>query len=101
MNKIYNNLTAENLIKTEWFNQFDKKQQEQIILGIENNINIHSYAKPIFKWFQMSQIRVGLKDDLDISWFAKKEFDEFQMSEIRFGLKDKLDVSIYAKEEFV
>ena len=30
MNKIYNNLTIENLIKTEWFNQFNEYQKEQI-----------------------------------------------------------------------
>ena len=30
MSKIQNNLTIENLIKTEWFNQFDIEQQEQI-----------------------------------------------------------------------
>ena len=28
MNKIYNNLNIENLTKTEWFNQFYKKQKE-------------------------------------------------------------------------
>ena len=30
MNKIYNNLTIENLIKTDWINQFDELQQEEI-----------------------------------------------------------------------
>ena len=30
MNRIYNNLSIENLIRTEWFNQFNKKQQEEI-----------------------------------------------------------------------
>ena len=33
MNKIYNNLSIEILTKTEWFNQFNKKQQEEIIKG--------------------------------------------------------------------
>ena len=28
MKKIYNNLNIENLMKTEWFNQFDEKQRE-------------------------------------------------------------------------
>ena len=35
MNKIYNNLNVENLVKTDWFNQFDKKQQKQILKGLE------------------------------------------------------------------
>ena len=34
MNKIYNNLIIKNLIKTEWINQFDEEQQEQIRLKL-------------------------------------------------------------------
>ena len=46
--KIYNNLSIDNLIKTEWFNQFDKKQKEEILIGLEKNLNVSIYAKPIF-----------------------------------------------------
>ena len=74
MNKTYNNLTIDNLIKTDWFKQFDKKQQEEIILGLEKG--------------------------LDISWYAKEDFNKNQMAEIREGLEDNVDVSIYAKPEF-
>ena len=38
MNKIYNNLSTENLIKTDWFNQFDEYQKEQIKCGLEENL---------------------------------------------------------------
>ena len=48
MNKIYNNLNIENLIKTEWFNQFDEKQKEQISFGLEDNLDVFIYAKPEF-----------------------------------------------------
>ena len=74
MDKIYNNLTIDNLAKTEWFNQFDEYQQYQILEGLEAN--------------------------LDISVYAKIEFDENQMEEIRLGMKDNLDVFIYAKPEY-
>ena len=40
MNKIYNNLSIENLMKTEKFNQFDEIQQKQIELGLKNNLDI-------------------------------------------------------------
>ena len=30
MKKEHNNLNIENLIKTEWFNQFNEEQQEEI-----------------------------------------------------------------------
>ena len=51
--KIYNNLTVENLTKTDWFNQFDKGQQEQIRKGLEDNLDISIYAKTYFDEKQM------------------------------------------------
>ena len=50
MNKIYNNLTKENLIKTEWFNQFDIYQQEEIYEGLEENLDVSIYAKKELNW---------------------------------------------------
>ena len=99
MNKIHNNLNIENLIKTEWINQFNKYQQEEIIKGIEDNLDVFLYAKRDFDWGQMLYLRLGLKDNLDVSIYAKKEFNRDQMREIKEGLKANLDVSIYAKPE--
>ena len=114
MNKIHNNLTIENLIKTEdfkqltikerkelitssqWFTQFDKKQQEEILDGACYNLDISAYSKPGFDYYQMNEIKKGLKKGLDVSVYAKPEFNWKQMYEIREGLKDNLDVSIYA-----
>ena len=70
MNKIYNNLNIENLINTEWFNQFDKYQQEEIKLGLEDNLNVFLYAKPEFSSGEMELIRLGLKNNVDISIYA-------------------------------
>ena len=99
MGKIHNNLIIENLIKTEWINQFNKYQQEEIIKGIEDNLDVFIYAKREFDWGQMLYLRLGLKDNLDVSIYAKKEFNRDQMDQIRLGLKANLDVSIYAKSE--
>lgn len=79
MNKIYNNLTVENLINTDWINQFDKKQKEQIRLGLKANLDVSIYAKPVFDWKQMWQIKLGLEDNLDASIYAKKDFSWEQM----------------------
>ena len=49
MKKIYNNLDIKNLIKTEWFNQFDGKQQIEIKSGIESKVDIFRYAKKEFE----------------------------------------------------
>ena len=61
MNKIHNNLTVENLIKTEWFEQFDEFQQKQIIKGLEKNLDISFYDSPEFDWIQIEQIMFGLE----------------------------------------
>ena len=40
MNKTYNNSAIKKLTKTEWFNQFDEEQKEQISLGLKDNLNV-------------------------------------------------------------
>ena len=59
MNKIYNNLNIKNLIKTEWFNQFDEDQQYEILEGLKSNIDVSMYANSEFNASQMSEIRLG------------------------------------------
>ena len=92
MKKEYNNLDIKNLIRTEWFKQFDEYQQFAILEGIENNVDVSIYAKPEFNSEQMEQIRLGLDADLDFSIYAKLEFDYRQMNQIREGLEEGLDV---------
>ena len=53
MNKIYNNLNTDNLMRTEWFNQFDSFQQDEIIRGLDDNLNVFIYAKKEFDDWQM------------------------------------------------
>ena len=79
MNKMHNNLNIENLVKTEWINQFNKKQQEEILQGLEDNLKISVYVKPDFDWEQMRQIRLGLLHYLDVSIYANPIFDWEQM----------------------
>ena len=92
MNKIYTNLTIENLIKTDWFDQFDKEQQEEILEGLKNNIDVLIYAKKEFDSEQMFAIRLGLEDNSDVSIYAKKEFNWKQMEEIREKLRNEQNI---------
>ena len=86
MEKIYNNLSIENLTKTDWFNQFDDAQKIIIKTGLKHNLNVSVYAKKHFNSNQMIQIREGLKDNLDVEKFAKPELDWKEMREIRTKL---------------
>jgi len=69
---------------------------------IYNNLNIDNLMKTLYKDFnnfQKEEIKIGIIKCLDVSIYAKTEFDEFQMKEIRYGLEDNLNVSVYAKPE--
>ena len=93
MNKIYNNLTIDNLIETDWFNQFNYYQKQEILKGLEANLDVSKFANPNFDSWQMAQIKDGLQKDLDISLYAKPEYSYKQMEEIRLKLlKNKTDI---------
>ena len=63
--KVLNNLTIDNLIKTEWFNQFNKEQQKQILLGIKSKVDVFSYAKPEYSSIKMETKRLQLELGID------------------------------------
>ena len=99
MNKIYNNLTYRNLIKTDWIEQFDEAQQREIKSGIENKVDLSVYAKTEYDSFQMFEIRIGLQGNLDVSYYTNPDFGPTEMNLIRTGLRKGLNVSEYAKQE--
>ena len=86
MNKIHNNLNIENLMKTKWFKQFDEYQQEEILKGLKDNLDVSIYAKIEFDWSQMEEIRLGLEKNIDVSIYAKPEYSWRIMRKIRTHL---------------
>ena len=67
MNKIYNNLTIDNLIKTDWwFKQFNRKQKKVIKEGLKDNLDVSQYAKVEYSWKQMKEIRERLENEQNI-----------------------------------
>ena len=93
MNKEYNNLTIDNLTKTDWFNQFDRLQQYQIKKGLrEETSNVSIYAKKEFTGYQMREIRLGLELNLDVSKYAFPEYSWEQMENIKKELLAELDL---------
>ena len=60
MNKTYNNLNIETLSQTEWFNQFDKEQQNEVLKGLEKNLDISKYANSEIDYKEMNEIRKEL-----------------------------------------
>ena len=50
MNKEHNNLTIENLLNTDLFNNDQKYEIEE---GLQGNLNVYLYAHPCFNAKQM------------------------------------------------
>ena len=92
MKKQHKNLSIDNLTKTEWFNQFNEGQKNEILNGLEDNLDVSIYAKPEFDEYQMNVIRFGLKQKLDVSIYTTTEFNDMQMNQIRAGLFEKINV---------
>jgi len=93
---MYNNLSIENLMLTDWFKQFDKEQQIEIKIGLNEGLDVSWYAKKEFSDGDMYLIRIGLEDDLDVSCYATEKYNTKQKVEILVGLRDGLDISKYA-----
>ena len=95
MKKIYNNLSIENLTKTEWFNQFDVGQKYVIKEGLKKNLDVSIYAKLDFNEDQMKFIMYALEKNEDVSKYAKSEFSAEQMKQYSLALKENIDISKY------
>ena len=92
MNKEHNNLTIENLLNTDLF---DNDQKYEIEEGLQENLNVYLYAHPCFNAKQMYQIRNGLENDLDASIYAYPEYNDGQMEEIKWGIAQGVDYTQY------
>ena len=75
MNKIYNNLNIKNLVKTEWFDRFDPNEQEEILEGLRNNLDVSWYAEKEFG------------GDFIENKSSQKQFNGNSLEKIRKGLK--------------
>ena len=93
--KLQNNLQIEQLLKTDWANQFNKFQLHHIRDGLSNNLDVSIYAKPELSYEQMREIVHGLNQGFDMTKYASGDYSADQISQIIFGLIEGLDVSEY------
>lgn len=96
--KLANNLQIEQLLNTDWTNQFNQNQLYRIREGLNHNLDVSIYAKPELRSEHMREIVKGLKLGFDMAKYTSDEYTENQLRQIVFGLEKGLDVSIYAKK---
>ena len=91
--KLANNLQIEQLLKTDWANQFNKYQLHHIRDGLSNNLDVSIYARPELRSEHMREIVKGLKQGFDMIKYASGDYSEDQIRQIVTGLEQGLDVT--------
>ena len=54
--------------------EYMKEQNQEILLGKEEGLDVSLYSNPEFNWLQMEQIRMGIKDKVDVSFYADPSY---------------------------
>lgn len=91
--KLQNNLQIEQLLNTDWANQFNRNQLYRIREGLNHNLDVSIYAKTTLAAEHMREIVKGLKLGFDMTKYTSGEYTENQLRQIVFGLEKGLDVS--------
>lgn len=80
--------------------EYQKAQDQEIKLGIEQGLDVSVYANPEFNWLQMEQIRTGLKDKIDVLVYANPAYSYETMRQLRLALYSEMDLTPYLRRGF-
>lgn len=80
--------------------EYQKAQDQEIKLGIEQGLDVSVYANPEFNWLQMEQIRTGLKDKIDVLVYANPAYSYETMRQLRLALYSEVDLTPYLRRGF-
>lgn len=80
--------------------EFTAEQEQEILLGIEEGLDVSPYSNPELNWLQMEQIRMGLKDKVDASVYANPAYSYETMRQIRLALYSAMDLIPYLNRGF-
>lgn len=81
--------------------EYQKAQNQEIKLGIEQGLDVALYSNPEFNWLQMEQIRLGLRDKIDASVYANPAYSYESMRQIRLALYSGINLIPYINRGFV
>lgn len=81
--------------------QYIKEQNQEILLGKEEGLDVSLYSNPEYNWLQMEQIRMGIKDKVDVTTYADPVNSYETMKQIRLSHYSSIDLSGYLDRGFV
>lgn len=96
--KLSNNLTLEQLLESDWADQFNRAQLSEIRTGLNRNIDVY-YADPSIKSDKMNVLRHASENGINLLEYAK-DFSVQQLEALLEGAKHKIDYHIYANRKY-
>ena len=96
--KLSNNLTLEQLLESDWADQFNRAQLSEIRTGLNRNIDVY-YADPSIKSDKMQVLRHASENGINLLEYAK-DFSVQQLEALLEGAKHKLDYRVYANRKY-
>ncbi len=81
--------------------EYMKEQNQEILLGKEEGLDVSLYSNPEYNWLQMEQIRMGMKDKVDVSAYADPSYSYETMKQIRLSFYSSIDLASYVERGFV
>lgn len=96
--KLSNNLTLEQLLESDWADQFNRAQLSEIRTGLNRNIDVY-YADPSIKSDKMKVLRHASENGINLLEYAK-DFSVQQLEALLEGAKHKIDYRVYANRKY-
>lgn len=96
--KLSNNLTLEQLLESDWADQFNRAQLSEIRTGLNRNIDVY-YADPSIKSDKMKVLRHASENGINLLEYAK-DFSVQQLEALLEGAKHKIDYKMYANRKY-
>ena len=96
--KLSNNLTLEQLLESDWADQFNRAQLSEIRTGLNRNIDVY-YADPSIKSDKMNVLRHASENGINLLEYAK-DFSVQQLEALLEGAKHNINYQIYANRKY-
>lgn len=96
--KLSNNLTLEQLLESDWADQFNRAQLSEIRTGLNRNIDVY-YADPSITSDKMKVLRHSSENGINLLEYAK-DFSVQQLEALLEGAKHKIDYRVYANRKY-
>lgn len=96
--KLSNNLTLEQLLESDWADQFNRAQLSEIRTGLNRNIDVY-YADPSIKSDKMKVLRHASENGINLLEYVK-DFSVQQLEALLEGAKHNINYHIYANRKY-